>query len=226
MKLIRPIIQKRVDWKSNRRFEMSCVSSNNLGLLEHLTGTTTNIYTWANGATKQAKDLAASDVIAGAIINIAANNGAYGQSSSVAPFKFQWCDVSTMVYKTASISCLNIETSVSKIAVANETVLPVFDHSNDIWLDVRADDLAAGFNPDKVAVIRVDTSPSNGDALDVAPLTVTGTPGSESVTYTEVTTTTADYYLAGTSTAKPFILLAGCEGSATNDATGGSLGGP
>lgn len=224
MKLIR---QTPVIWKSNRKFEMSCVSSNNLGLLEHLSSSSTNIYTWVNGSgTVQAKDLSQWDVIAGAVINIAANNGAYTASAGAAPFKFQWCDVSTASLKSGTISRLNIETSVQKIAVANDCVLPVFDHSSDVWLDVRADGLVAGFNPDVVAVIRVDTSPSDGDALGVASLTVVGTTGSESVTYTEVTTTMADYYLAGTSSAKAFILVAGCEGSATNDATGGSLGGP
>tara|TARA_Y100000310_G_scaffold329754_1_gene400185 strand:+ start:62 stop:745 length:684 start_codon:yes stop_codon:yes gene_type:complete len=227
MKLIRPIIQKRVDWKSNRRFEMSCVSSNNLGLLEHLTGGTTDIYVWeGDSSTGQVKDLAAADVIAGAVLNIAANNGDYRQSNAITPFKFQWCDVSTAVSKAGSISCLNIETANTKIAVANDTVIPVYDHSSDLWLDVRADGLAAGVSADRVATCRVDTSPSDGDALDVAVLTVVGAPGSESVTYTEVTTATADYYLAGTTSSKPFMLLAGCEGSATNDATGGSLGGP
>jgi len=206
---------------------MSCVSSNNLGLLEHLTGGTTDIYVWkGDSSTAQVKDLAAWDVIAGAVIDISAENGDYGQSAAVAPFKFQWCDVSTVTTKTASISTLNVETSVSKIAVANDTVLPVFDHSSDNWMDVRADELIASINADSVATLRVDQTPSNGDAFTVTQISAVGTPSSESVTYTEVTTTTADYYLAGTTSSKPFILLAGCEGSATNDATGGSLGGP
>ena len=202
---------------------MACGVSGVIGVMEdNVSGGLNYSYHRDDGNTLWA-NIAVHDPIACCVIDISVNNGDYTKSASNSPFKFQWADVSTKSTTTALATTYQINTALQSITVAEDTVVPVFDQSQNRWEDVYAKNLASS-PADVLAVMEMDSS-SDGDACGVAAISsITSQAVSDKRTI--VTVATADYILVGITNAKPAILVSGCQGSAVNDATGGALGGP
>jgi len=194
-----------------------------VGIVEDISsGVTTNVYEQTTGI-KIITNVAVHDSLACMVINIAANNGNYTFSSSVAPFKFQWADVSTKVTTTASIPSYLINiTTIQTIAVSSESVIPVYDDSASRWVDLFAKYVT---DSDLLATREMDSS-SDGELAAPAAVGSVVSISSTAQKRTIVTVATADYILCGKTLSKPAILVAGCQGSAVNDATSGVLVGP
>ena len=216
--------QKRLDWTSNNRFRMSCSPTGTPGVCELDVGTSDDIHVYhlTSGNTRpHTLSSLGGDPIAAAVIDISINGGNYTLSSTAAPFKYQWCDTKSITITTQSILQGRIATSLNSTSVTENTVLPVWDDSQSSWKDVYGTGITA--LADKCATF--DPPGSDGDAYSVATIDSITTQTTSTKT-SRVLLTTADYFLCGIISTKPMILIAGCEGSAASDQTGGVLSGP
>ena len=216
--------QKRLDWTSNNRFRMSCSPTGTPGVCELDVGTSDDIHVYhlTSGNTRpHTLSSLGGDSIAAGVIDISVNNGNYTLSDAAAPFKFQWVDTKSVAITTQSILQGRFATSLNSTSITENTVIPVYDDSQGAWKDVYGTGVSA--LSDKCATF--DPPGTDGDAFGVA--TVDGiTTATSSVKTSRVLLITADYFLTGIISTKPMIMIAGWEGSAANDQTGGALLGP